>query len=159
MDKQRLTYEGLFVFRDFYRMLDEFLEDKGYERRERRNAEVTKPEGKYIEILLEPFKKLSDYAKSGIIIRIIVDNMVDKVIEKEGHKVNMQHGRIQFVFDAYVETDYENRWETKPWMLFMRILWDKYVYTGYFLGFANEVRADFSDVYNQITAYLNLYKR
>jgi len=159
IDKYRVTYEGLFNALDLYTIIDEFLEDKGYDKREKKNIERVTKDGKYIELWLEPWKKLTDYAKSVILVRIIMSEVKEVEIEKEGVKVKMNQGKIQFVFDAYLETDYENRWEMKPIFFFLRTIFDKFIFKSYMIGYRNEIRSDANQLIVTIRSYLNLYRR
>ncbi len=158
VDKQRLQYEGLFNFSDLYAMIDEWFEYKGYDKREKKNIESIKPDGKYIEIEFEPWKKITDYAKSVIKVRMIANDMKVVEIERDGVKIKVNQGKLQFVFDVYLETDYENRWEQKPMFVFLRTLFDKYIFRTYTTSYQNEVLADFKDLHSQIRSFLNLYR-
>jgi len=156
IERYRLTYEGLFNLLDLYTMIDEFFEDKGYDKRERKNIERVTPEGKYIEIQLEPWKKLTDYAKSVIAVRMIFSDIKEVEVEKDGVKVKMNQGKVQFVFDAFLETDYEHRWEMKPMFFFIRTIFDKYIYRSYTISFKNEVANDLNSLIVMCRSFLNL---
>jgi hypothetical protein len=158
VDKVRLSYEGLFSVADFYKMIDEFFEEKNYDKRELKNIERVSPEGKYIEIELLPWKKVSDYAKNEIRVRMMMSNIKDVEVEKDGVKVKLNQGNLQIVFDAYLTTDYENRWESKPYFFFLRTIFDKYLYRPFQSGFQQGVKSDFVELRDRIKAFLNLYR-
>jgi len=158
VNKFRLTYSGLFSVLDFYTMIDEYFEDKGYDKREKKNAERVTPEGKYIELHLEPWKKITDYAKSVIAVRIVMTDIKEVEVEKEGVKIKLNQGNIQMVFDAYLETDYEHRWEMKPMFFFLRTIFDKFVFKSYTVSFKNEIKADVDHLIVMIRSFLNLYR-
>jgi len=84
--------------------------------------------------------------------------MKDVYVEKDGLKVKMNQGKIQFVIDAYTETDYEDRWEKKPGLFFIRTLFDKYFYKPFTTNVDAEVRLDFDTLVDQIKGFLNLNK-
>ena len=63
VDKLRLSYEGLFKVTDLYKLVDGWLRQKGYDKREKRMAESVTKGGKCIEWEMEPGKKITDYAK------------------------------------------------------------------------------------------------
>ena len=83
VDKMRMTYEGLFSILDIYKLMDEWFEEKGYDKREAKNIESVFPEGKYVEIVVEPWKKLTEYAKSVIKVRMIFSDIKEVEVEKE----------------------------------------------------------------------------
>ncbi len=158
LDKLRLTYEGLFSVAELYTMIDEWFREKGYDKRENKNIEVVDPDGKSIEIVIEPWKKVTDYAKNVIKIRIVMTHIKDVEVEKDGTKIKLNQGKVQFVFDAFLETDYESRWEGKPIFYFIRTVFDKYFYKPFTAGFQMGVKADTMDLHQRIKSFLNLYK-
>ena len=158
INKKRLTYEGLFNVLDLYNVINEWLEEKNYDKREITNTEKITPEGKYIEILLQPWKKISDYAKIEHRIRIIMADVKDVEVEKDGVKVMLNQGKLRFVFDTMITTDYENRWEGKPVYFLIRELFDKYIYKGVNELDKKQAITDFNQLYSLIRAYLNLYR-
>jgi len=158
IDKLRLQFEGLFSVKDLYYMMDEWFEERNYDHRELRHIERVTPEGKYIEWEWQPWKKYTDYAKSEIRIRVICSNITEVEIEKDGSKVKLNKGNIQFVIDGYLTTDYENRWESQPMFLFIRTLFDKYFYKPFTVGYQTNVAGDVKELYKQLKAFLNLYR-
>lgn len=158
VDKLSLTYEGLFSVKDLYKMIDEWFRWKGYDKREKKNIEIINPEGKYIELVLEPWKKVTDYAKNVIGIRIQMFDIKEVEVEKDNTKIKLNQGKVHFVFDGILETDYEARWEGKPIFYFLRTVFDKYFYKPFTQGFQAGVAADVKDLHGQIKAFLNLYR-
>jgi hypothetical protein len=158
LDKVRLNYEGLFSIPDLYRTIDEWFEEKNYDKRELKNIERVSADGKYIEIELLPWKKVSDYAKNEIRLRIIMTNIKDVEVEKDGVKVKLNQGSLQIVFDGYLTTDYENRWEGKPVFFFLRTIFDKYFYRPFQSGFQSGVKRDVLELRDKIKALLNLQR-
>lgn len=158
IDKMRLTYEGLFDVVELYKLIDRFFKEKGYDKLERHNSERVTAEGKFIELELEPWKKITDYVKNVIKLRIVMSDVTEVVVKKDNVKVKLNKGKIKMVFDAYTETDYENRWEGKPLFFFMRTILDKFIFKPYTAGYRKNVMDDANHLYNKVKAFLNLYK-
>ena len=158
VDKLRLTYEGIFSVSELYKLIDEWFRWKGYDKRENKNIEIVKPEGKFIEIELEPWKKVTDYAKNVIKIRIQMFDIRDVEVEKDNTKLKLNQGKVHFVFDGYLETDYEAKWDGKPIFYFIRTVFDKYLYKPFTTGFERGVKQDVMHLQGQIKAFLNLYR-
>lgn len=158
IDKMRLTYEGLFDVVELYKMIDRFFKEKGYDKREKHNSERVTAEGKFIELELEPWKKITDYAMNVIKLRIVMSDITEVVVKKGNVKVKLNKGKVKMVFDAYLETDYENRWEGKPLFFFLRTILDKFIFKPYTSGFRKNVMDDCNHLYNKVKAFLNLYK-
>ncbi|MFH0978093.1 MAG: hypothetical protein V1837_02205 [Candidatus Woesearchaeota archaeon] len=158
VDKMRFDYEGLFSIPELYKLIDEWFEDKNYDKREIRNIERVSQDGKFIEIEILPWKKVSDYAKNEIRLRMFMSEIKDMEVEKEGVKVKLNQGKLHIVFDGYLSTDYENRWEQKPMFFFLRTIFDKYLYEPFQSGFQAGVRKDVYALRDQIKSFLNLYR-
>jgi hypothetical protein len=156
IDKMRLDYEGIFSVAELYKMIDEWFEEKNYDKREIKNVERVSHDSKYIEIEIMPWKKISDYAKYELRLRFFMTDIKDVEVDKDGVKVKLNQGKLQIVFDAYLTTDYEGRWEGKPWFFFIRTVWDKYVYAPFQSGFQGGVRKDCIELRDRIKALLNL---
>lgn len=156
VDKERLDYDGVFDAKEVLRVMQQWATDKGYWLIEKKHGEATKPEGKYIDMDFEPFKKFTDYAKSIIKIRAQFNDVKDVVIERDGRKHKMQEGKIVIVLDGILETDYEGRWESKPIFYFLRTVFEKYVYTPFISGFERGVKEDVLSLKHNLKAFLNL---
>ncbi|MBW2969720.1 hypothetical protein KY319_01215, partial [Candidatus Woesearchaeota archaeon] len=103
-------------------------------------------------------KKLTDYAKSIIKIRMQFSDVKDVVVDKDGKKTKIQEGKAVIIFDGILETDYEHRWEGKPIFYFLRTVFEKYVYTPFISGFERGVKEDTMALKNNMKAYLGLTK-
>ena len=115
-----------------------------------------KKEGKYIEVMYEPWKDITAYAQKVLKVRVIMQDVKDVNIRKDGHNVVMNQGKVKVIFYGILKTDWENRWENKPLMFFIRSLYNKFFYNGYVRGWRNEIKSDTHDLKNAIKAYLNL---
>lgn len=159
VDKHRMQYEGIFIIQDLYQLIDEYFEEKGYDKRESKNAEVVRDDGvRFIDLQFEPWKKVTDYAKVAIKVRVIMDNVRDIEIEKDGVKVHAHQGDIKFLFDVYVDTDYEDRWGSKPIYAVIRVLFDKYFFKRYTQQYYAEAMDDYKMLVYQIKVFLNMNK-
>lgn len=155
---ERITYEGLFDVKELIQLYYDWSSDKGYVPVETRHTEAAKKEGKYIEADYKPFKKVTDYIKNVFAIRMILSDVKDVVVEQDGTKKKLQQGKIQLVFQAWLETDYESRWEMKPLFYVLRTVFEKYIYTPFISGYQKEAKEDLELLKNNYKSYLNLYK-
>jgi len=85
----RVEYEGLFKPDELYRIMDDWQKKHNYDKTERESKEYVKPEGKYIELRMEPYRKESDYVKFIIKIHIVMENLRETVVEIDGQKEKM----------------------------------------------------------------------
>lgn len=158
IDNERISYKGLFNMKELYRLIDTYFHSKGYEKRETRNKEFVSPEGKYIELWLEPFKKLTDYAMLIIRLQILVENLREVVVEMGKQKKKMHKGEITIIIDGFLVTDYENRWEGRPEYVFIRTIFDKFIYRRHTQQFEGILIDDAEELKASIKSFLNLYR-
>src|SRR3989344_777221 len=100
IENYRIQYEGLFSVGDLYSLIDEYFEEKGYDKREKKNIERVSKEGKFIEVEMEPWKKITDYAESVLKVRMQLTNITETIIEKDGVKVKMNQGKANILFSC-----------------------------------------------------------
>jgi len=86
------------------------------------------------------------------------DEVSITVLDKDGVTIQLNKGKVNFVFDAYIETDYEHRWEGKPLFYFLRVIFDKYVFKPYTKGYEGNVMADLNELYASIKTFLNTHR-
>ncbi len=153
-----LKYEGLFGVLDLYKLIDDWTKENGYDKFEKESTEYVKPEGKYIEMRLEPYKKVSDYVQNRIVLLIFMKDVKEADVEIDRKKHKLNKGNLAINFDAYLETDYEHRWEQKPTLFFIRTLVDKYIYKIYTQKFESNLKNDVNSLHTAIKSFLNLYR-
>ena len=155
--KSKFQYEGLFIIQDLYKVVDEYYEEKGYDKREIKNAEIVRDDGvRFLELMFEPWKKITDYAKSVIKLQIIMEDVREVEIERNGLKIRAHHGRVLCVFDAYVETDYESIWERSVTRAVIRVLYDRFFLKHYTKQYNAEVLDDYKMLVYHIKTFLNM---
>lgn len=158
IDHMTLTYEGLFDLHELYTLINQWLKDKGFDLREQRNQEQVRPNGKFIEVEMLPWKKITDYARHVIRLNIRILSMKDAVVEEDNKRVKLNKGMIKMVMDGYLDTDYEDRWESKPFYFFIRTLFDKFVYRTYSTQYEELLVENCLQLHSTIKAFLNLYQ-
>jgi hypothetical protein len=156
IDGKSLSYEGVFNIKELYRLIDKWFKDHGYDKQEIKNWEDVSEAEKQIVLEIIPYKKVSDYARIDIRIFIIFSKLTEVDIEKDNIKFKMNKGRGEFYFDAYVVTDYENKWETKPFFYFVKNVFDKFIYRVYTSNYDTEAIRDCTEVENEIRGFLNM---
>ncbi len=158
VDHEKLNYEGLFSATELYQLIDNFFREKGFDKREVKNEEHIRPEGKYVLLELMPWKKITDYINHIIRVEMKMFNVTDVEVEKDGHTIHLNKGKILIIFDAFLETDYENRFEQKPLLFFLRTVFDKFVYRQYTEEATGQLKSTALELKDIIKGFLNLYK-
>lgn len=158
VDHMKLDYKGLFDVNNLFRLIDAWLFERNFEKRTNKNFEQETPKGKFIEWEVASWKKISDYQRYIIKIRMLMYNLTKVDAIKEKKKTKLGHARILMYFDGYLESDYEHRWDERPLFLFFRTLYDKFIYKAYTERFEQRLASDVHHLYNHVEAFLNTYR-
>lgn len=124
----RLMFDGPFDLSNLYTKCRSWFEKRQFEFHEF-NYKHKKPmaSGQEIQIKWLGFRNDSEYVRSEIRIWIHVWDLQTFDAIKDNKKVKMNKGRIRFSFDAFIVTDYRDRWEGSRFSLGLRDFYDKYL--------------------------------
>tara|TARA_Y100000310_G_scaffold337367_1_gene424261 strand:- start:284 stop:874 length:591 start_codon:yes stop_codon:yes gene_type:complete len=123
-----ISYKGIFRYDEVFRIINKTLEKKGYQKREKKSEELVKEEGKKTFVELRPYKHISNYVTLLIKIKIDMDNITEMSKKFETGMKKFQQGDLTFTFDAWLLSDYRNRWGMKPWAFFIKGVIRKLLY-------------------------------
>ncbi len=155
INNRELKYIGIFEVKKLFDVINNALEEKGYTKREKKTEELVSEQGKKVFLELRPYKYRTNYLKLMIKMKIFLDKIVDHQEEVDGRQKKFQKGEITIVFDAWVITDYEQRWGMKPFVFFMKGLINKFLYQYPLEGDSGGVVAgDTAYLHSKIKNYL-----
>ena len=158
VDNLRLQYQGIFNFRELYTLIDRWYRDRGYDKYEVRNSEQHLPTGIQLEIELHPWKKITLYEETQHKITIIATDLKDVMVTKNGKKVKMQEGKLMIFFTVYLRTDYLGKWDSKPYFVFLRGIFDQVIYKSFIDRDMKLLSEEINHLYNVARTYLNMNK-
>lgn len=158
INNRELKYKGIFRSDEIFATINRALEERGYEKREKRTEELVTEIGKKTYIELRPFKVKTNYLALMLKIRINLDNVVEVIEKMGGAKEKFQQGNVNIFFDAWLLTDYEQRWQMKPWLFFLKGFINKFVYIFPLEGgLRGEVVGDTAFIYARVKKLLISY--
>ncbi len=158
INNRELSYRGIFRAGELFSALNRALEERGYQKREKKTEEFVSEEGRKVLIELRPYKEKTSYAFLMIKIKVLLDKVTEKVEERDGHKKKFEHGNVSIIFDAWLMTDYEERWGMKPWVYFFKGAINKFLYKFPLEGsFKGELEADTGHIYGKVKGLLDSY--
>lgn len=155
----KIAYSGIFDFKETYNFLFEWFRFLEYSVSEEKYAEKIKPTGKEVEISWVCAKKINDYVKFKIKVRILIVNMVEVEVTEEGVKIKKEKGNIDIKFSGNLEKDYQNKWETSPILKFLRGIYDKYIIKSKIEAYEDKLAGEVEETAEQIKAFLALEGR
>ena len=158
IDGLELDYKGLFSFNALFKAIDQLLDERGYKKKEKIREELVKSTGKYFSIELRPIKTMTEFYTLMVKMRINISNLTDVDVLVDKVKRKMQSGDINIIFDAWTTTDYEKRWEQKPWFWLLRGFFEKIFFRVHTGKYFNVLTDDTHYIYNNVRAHLNLHR-
>lgn len=165
VEKQRViekhfSYKGLFRFRELFRVIDFWLRDKFYDKKEKQNTKAELPTGIQYTLQFEPWKKVTDYYKIELRIELVASEVKELEIEINGEKQRVNHGTVEVRITGYLIFDYENKIEdkNKPFLYFYRHLMNFFVYKHATRKYLEMTVDEATDLENSMRSYLNTFK-
>ncbi len=153
----RTTYNGPFLVEELYAEVDNWINEKGFEKEHKSKKEHVTKNGKMIEWVIEAHKQLSEFHYAVIVLRAMLDNIKDATIKKDGKKLAINHGEAFISIDAFVQSYvHSGFWQTKPVYYFIRTLIDKYVYAFWTGRHDGVVNASARDLSKRIRSFFEL---
>ncbi|MBT3298361.1 hypothetical protein HN385_05525 [archaeon] len=157
IDQQKFSYEGLFNPAEVYNIISTFFFDKGWDWYERNNQEMITPSGKQIKILVEPYKKYTNYYKAVVRIKLIFTDLQEVSVEQDGQELRLSQGLIKIMFDGYIVSDYKGQWADKPLYWFFVIVRDLYFFKNQHKQAEVWLTGDVEELYHKLKTYLNTF--
>jgi hypothetical protein len=158
VDGLTVKYKGYFHLEELYKLIDHWTREKAYTKHELNNTEQVFKDGRFITLELEPYKKITDYAKYVIQIKMTAKEMKDVTVEKDGRRVALNDGTVELKLTGFLELDYEGRWEKKPLFYFLRNVFDQFVFKTNTEVFEAGLVEEVNQIYSIVKGFLNLHR-
>lgn len=158
LDSEKITYEGIFDMGEFYKHVYEWLAWRKYDVSEKKYKEKIKPAGKEMEIVWSAGRDLDEYSAFKIDVQMLIIGLNDVEVQKNGAKIKMQKGEITIYVSAYIATDRQDFWVSRPQFAFLQKFYEKYLYRSAIETMKGELWKQGWDFFNECKAFLNLYK-
>ncbi|MEK6827718.1 MAG: hypothetical protein AABX78_00035 [Nanoarchaeota archaeon] len=155
----RTTYNGPFVVEDFYAEVDNWIKENGFEKEPKKKMEHVTKSGKKIELVIEAHHKLDDLHHGIVVLRALLDNVREAVINKDGKKIRVNNGDVLINIDGFIQSHIHGSfYQTKPIYYFIRALIDKFVYMFWSDKWDGVVNSDGRELFKRITSFFNLQR-
>lgn len=156
----KVAQDSIFKFKDLYKFAYEWLVDEQYRVIEKNYKEKVTPDGKEIEFEWNATRKITDYFKFEIGLKWRLLRLQDVEITQNGEKRKMDKGSIEVKVTAFLERDYEGRWETSPFKKFMRGIYDTFLLGRTRIeAFQGKLFTDADSFIAQVKSYLTITGR
>ncbi|MCG2717731.1 MAG: hypothetical protein L6408_02700 [Nanoarchaeota archaeon] len=150
----KVDVDATFNMHDLYKSIRSWVNEHSYITFEKEYRDWMKESGRSNIIKLDVWKKIDDYVKYHIVIKI---NSKD-LKEVETKSGIMNKGRVVIQIYSWIEKDYENKWEHNFMTRFIRAINDHYFMTGKIDKYKEELLDESYGVFNEIKAFLGLHR-
>ena len=156
IDHDKLDYSGPFNANNLFRMIANFLFERGFDLRQDKDFEIHTTKGKSLEWQISPWKRITDYIRYIVKVRILVHDLVKTDVMDNGKKIKVDSGRVIIIIDGFVEYDYESKWDDYPVFTFLRTVYDRFVFKIYTERFEQVLVHDINHLHEHIERFLNM---
>ncbi|MBS3146957.1 hypothetical protein J4471_04650 [Candidatus Woesearchaeota archaeon] len=154
--KLSISYEGVFDFNNFIRLVKNWLKQNSYFIIEKDYGNIQKDKNMSdIKISLDNEREVDDYNRAHIDLSIKVKNLENVSSDKK----KLQRGKLTIDFESYLKKDIHSKWETKPVQKVARGIYDKYLVKDKQKIIEEDIRNETFAVYNEVKAYFNLLNK
>jgi hypothetical protein len=156
---EQLNYEGLFSMAEVFRLIDKYFRTKGFDKKIVFDEEYHTEKGKYINVKTEYYKKTDAYVRLQTRLWIYANELKDVEKEVDDVKIKTQHGKLQIIFDAFLQTEYFGLFpDSKPMYFLFRVLYEQYLNRPRIAYWENVARHVINELKTELSGYLNLNK-
>jgi len=153
---EKVRHVGKFDFKETYRILFEWLTDKGYNISEKYYKEVIGQGGaKEVDIKWVASKLVSSYFKFEMSLEYKIIALVSVEEEVNGVKIKMNKGDLTLTVKSSIIKDYEGQWDSGP-LKFLRNIYDKNLTPERMDGQIGEIIGETEEFVAEIKAFLIL---
>ena len=158
VDHDKIDYSGPVNVNNLLKLIENFIWERGYNKRQDKDFEQNTKEGKFIEWQISPWNWVTDYAQYIVKVRVLGYDIVKADVITDGRKTKIDNGRIIIVIDGFVQYDLQSKWEQNPFFHFMRSIYDNFIYRAYTEKFEHTLVNDLNHLHEHIEKFFNLYK-
>ncbi len=155
---ERIQYDGYFDLAELYKHAYNWLNWRKFDVAESKYTEKAKAAGKEMEMIWSATKTLDEYSKFEIKVRWQLFAIRDEEVKKGNTVVKMQRGEINIYITVNLITDRQDFWAQNAFYSFMRAFYDRYLYRSSVKRLKDEGWTVGWEFFNELKAFLNLYK-
>jgi hypothetical protein len=154
---EQIKYSGLAEFGNLYQFSYNYLRDEGFDVQEDKYTEKVSGDSKEIEAKWTANKKITDYFRIAIDVKIKVSSISDVEVEINGSKKVMNKvSGLTIDLKGTLETDYNNAWTGSKFQKFFRETYNKYIIPSKISKMEGETVKLIQDMKDELKALLEL---
>ena len=152
----KISYNGPFLVEEFYKEVDDWINENGYSKRNKTKSEHVTKNGKKIEWVIEAQSHVGSVYHGVVNLRVLMDNVRDVVITSKGKKMNVQNGEILANINGFlIGHVYGTLYQVRPINYFITQLIDKFVWNVYNDKYDGMINSQGRDLYKRIKLFFD----
>ncbi len=153
----KISYEGVFSFKNFYEFCYEWLSDEGgLDVSESEYSEKITGDVKEIKVEWKFEKKITDYFKFKGKVKFRILNLKNVEIVQDGLKIKTNTGKVDATIKGVLERDYEGKFERSAFKKFWRGVYEKWIIPSTIKNYEDKLINICDNFLQQAKAYLDL---
>ena len=148
----KLSYSGIVNLNEIYNLIRSWFNERGFFVIEKESEGAEEESGNSFYTKFYTFKKVEENTKYVIEVKIRANSL------KETSDKDVYQGDYMITFESYLEKDYEDKYENKPKIKFLRGLYEKFIEKSRFNKYESELKDLTNEFYNEVKSFLNLAK-
>jgi hypothetical protein len=152
----KVSYNGVFSFKNFYKFCYEWLVDDGYVVEETEYNEKIAGAVKDVVIKWKGKRKITDYFLFEISIEFRIIGMSEVEAQQGEIKIKTNKGGLLLKIRGNLVRDYEGKWEKTAFQKFLRGIYEKYVIPSRVLEYKGKINETLTEFSEQTKAFLEL---
>lgn len=154
----KIKYRGIFNFSDFYKFCYDWLtqETSLSEVNEKKYVEKVSGDSKDIEVEWEGNKKLTDYFKFEISVKMKIQGLKKVEVNEDGKKRETNKGEVEMTVKGTIVKDYQGKFETSASAKFIRGVYERWIIPARINEIENKITSNCETFVTEAKAYLDL---
>lgn len=150
----KIKQDAIFDIKKLYKHIKSWYSLHKYDLEEKEYDEFEVGSKKDMVFKFASEKIIDDYTAFNINIAI---NISDYKQIKDPNK-DLIKGRVEIGIRAMITSDFQGKWESKPWQKFMRGVYDKFIFGDKSLKKSEELKSETESLIKEIKSFLNMIK-
>jgi hypothetical protein len=153
----KIKYGGIFSFSEFYKFCYGWLtEESGLEVSEDKYVEKLSGDSKEVEFEWSGSKKVTDYFKFEIKVKIKIIGLTNVELVQDGKKIKTNKGSVEIGVKGILVRDYDGKFEATSFQKFLRGAYEKWIISSKIEDYRGKVFGDCDEFLQQAKSFLDL---
>lgn len=155
--ESKMKSDGVFDFKGFYAFCYKWLsEETNLDVEEEKYIEKLKGDKKDVDIEWVGERKLTDYFKFEMKVKLETRNLAEVEIKQGNQKISTNKGSVEMKIKGILIRDYQGKFEKTGFLKFLRGIYEKWIIKSRVEEFEDKIFGNCDEFLEQAKAWLDL---